>query len=31
VVGVGVVVAILLLVTSDWFLDHVEQWRERYR
>ena len=31
VVGVGVVVGILLLVTSDWFLDRVEQWRERYR
>jgi hypothetical protein len=31
VVGVGVVVGILLFVTSDWFLDRVEQWRERYR
>jgi hypothetical protein len=31
VVGVGVIVGILLLVTSDWFLDRVERWRERYR
>ena len=31
VVGGGVVVGILLLVTSDSFLDRLERWRERYR
>lgn len=31
VVGVGAVVGILLFVTSDWFLDRFERWRDRYR
>jgi hypothetical protein len=31
VVGAGVVVGILLFVTSDFFFEHWERWRERGR